>query len=73
MTSIQHARILFRRLEIVEKALERARDQRYPDELIMALSRRHMSLTEEYERLQTTGLIADQIAAVKERDLLPLS
>lgn len=73
MTSMQHARILIRRLEIVEKALERSREQRYPEELIMALSKRHMALTEEYERLQTTGLLQEQVAAIKERERLPVS
>lgn len=72
MTSIQHANILFRRIDIVEKALERARAQHYPQELILALSRRHSALREELERVGTTGLMHEQVAALKERERLPV-
>lgn len=72
MSSIQHASILFRRLDVVEKALQRARAQQYPEELIMALARRKASLREELERVGTTGLIHEQVAALKERERMPV-
>lgn len=55
MTSIQHAEILMKKHETLDRLLDRAYSHRYPDTDILALKKRKLMIKDELSRLATTG------------------
>ena len=55
MTSTQHAEILVRKHETLERMLDRAYTRHDPDYQILALKKRKLMIKDELARLATTG------------------
>ncbi len=55
MTSIQHAEILLKKHETLDRLLDRAYSHHYADTDIMALKKRKLMIKDELSRLATTG------------------
>ena len=55
MTSTQHAEILVRKHQTLERMLDRAYNRHEPDYQIMALKKRKLMIKDELARLAMTG------------------
>jgi hypothetical protein len=55
MTSMQHAEILMKKHETLDRLLDRAYSHRYQDADILALKKRKLMVKDELSRLALTG------------------
>lgn len=60
MTSTQHAEILVRKHETLQRMLDRAYSRHDPDQSILALKKRKLLIKDELARLATTGWIEER-------------
>ena len=55
MTSTQHAEVLLKKHETLDRLLDRAYARRSPDDEILAIKKRKLLIKDELARLNTTG------------------
>lgn len=60
MSSTQHAEILIRKHETLERMLDRAYARHVPDHQILALKKRKLMIKDELARIATTGWMEER-------------